>query len=226
MSGETTRIDRRVRPGQRIEIGVSLISPSAEGNYTGNWTLRSNNREFGDRLRVRIIVDADVHGKVFDFAERYCTASWGSNSRALPCPGSVGNRAGFVVRVNQPRLENGQQSVPALWTHPALTHNPWIKGIFPALIIQSGDRFLADVGCLYGYEDCDVTFRLLYQITGGSGENQLGEWVEVYDGVTTHIDLSLNALAGQYVSFRFLVLGQGPANQNAAFWFQPQIWRP
>jgi len=74
--------------------------------------------------------------------------------------------------------------------------------------------------------DCYCIFSLFYK-TGSSGTNQLGtDWQEIYDGATTSIDLDLSFLAGENVSFIFKVKGTGQPNQNAGFWFQPQLYMP
>jgi len=226
MGGETVRLSRNVRPGQKVNVGVDLVSPSAEGAYSGIWTLQAGNREFGDPLRVRINVEINASGKIYDFADHFCTAQWRTSSRTLPCPGSIGNRAGFVVKVDEARLEIGQATLPGIWTHPPFTRNTWIRGTFPALIIQTGDHFVADIGCMRNFDDCDVVFQLQYQTPSDPDDVGLGEWNEIYDGVMTHIDLDLSALVGQYINFHLVVRGRGPVNDNAAFWLQPQIWRP
>ena len=64
------------------------------------------------------------------------------------------------------------------------------------LKVSSGDRFLADVGCLKDQKKCDVIFRLRYQI-GDDDPVDLGHWDETYDGDITRIDVDLSALDGE-----------------------------
>ena len=83
----------------------------------------------------------------------------------LRCPGKPNANVGFVVQLTNPNTEVGPVvGVPGLWTNPPFKTNGIIQGYFPALLIQSGDRFSAQVGCLFGNAECNVTFDLRYQV--------------------------------------------------------------
>jgi len=232
MGGDDVRIAERVRPGKTIDVTVKMVSPSSNGTYAGNWKLKYLSERFGDRkdpFEVRIQVDNDAHGTIYNFATHYCNATWKSNETQnyLPCPGKIGSPYGFVVRDDSPHMENGSSSKAGLWTHPPLAKDGEIWGVFPALYIQPGDRFMAELGCLHDNEYCDVTFHLYYQIDGSSEKISLGHWAETYDGSITTIEINLSSLVSHYVAFVLQVTGHGNhPKDNAAFWLAPRIHRP
>ena len=232
MGGTRFHISSKVKPGKTVEIAASLMSPAINGGYTGYWKLQYKSQKFGDGnnpFKVRINVVTGAHGTIFNFAEDCSEATWNSNAteRNLPCPGKPGARIGFVVRLNQPDMENGSFAQWGIWTHPPLRDGGEIWGAYPALIIQPGDRFMAELACLYNYTQCNVSFDLYYQIVGASDKVLLGHWVEVYDNVTTMVDIDLSALVNQYITFFLKVTGHGQHSEhNAAFWFMPRIHRP
>jgi hypothetical protein len=86
--------------------------------------LSSDEEEFGygknDKpFTVALKVETIPQGTIFDFVDSACTALWkNSSKKTLPCPGKVGNPAGFVVKKSNPELENGLTYSAGLWTHP------------------------------------------------------------------------------------------------------------
>jgi hypothetical protein len=120
--------------------------------------------------------------------------------------------------------------LPGLWTNPPFRTNGIIQGHFPALLIQSGDRFSAQVGCLSGNAECNVTFDLRYQVIIPpnivSSENSITH-SKAYDGTlfTYDIDLGALGLTGQYVSFSLRVTANNDSSKNAAVWVAPRIVR-
>jgi len=220
-----------VAPGERIDLSVNLTAPASPGEYIGNWMLEDNQGiEFGvgsqaDNTFWVVIEVSDVEsGTVYDFAANYCAAEWENEDGELPCPGEEDDPSGFVVFLSNPNLETRREDEPALWTNPEMRGDGWIRGTYPPVPIEDGDRFLADIGCLADSQDCDVLFQLSYRIDGGSTEN-LGEWHEEYDGETTRINIDLDALDGESVQFIFSVLANGPSDEDAAFWLVPHIDR-
>lgn len=120
-------------------------------------------------------------------------------------------------------LENRHENEPALWVHPNDKRYGWIEGSYPAFTIQSGDVFQAWVGCLEGYQRCNVTFYLAYE-TGDGRIHTLKSWGEGYDGKITKIGLSLSSLEGRIIH---LILGMKANTDNIedaqSFWFVPRI---
>jgi hypothetical protein len=220
-----------VQPNQTLDISVDFVAPTKTGTAQGWWMLQdtSGNRfgvgsQANNTFWVKINVVDIENGLVYNFVDNYCSAKWESSAGDLPCPGSSSDSAGFVIRLDNPQLESRKENEPTLWTNPEDKEDGWIRGIFPAVLIKSGDRFLADTGCLANYKNCDVTFQLNYRANGGPIK-KFTEWSEVYDGDITHVRLDLTPFDGRSVEFILTVLANGSAEDDAAFWLQPHIQR-
>jgi len=120
-------------------------------------------------------------------------------------------------------LENRGEDEPAIWVHPNEEKHGWIEGTYPFIKIHDGDRFIAWVGCIEGYQKCALKFYLDYEDENGK-VHRLEEWIEEYDGQVTVVDLDLSELAGETVRF---ILGAEALTRNAddaqGFWFVPHI---
>ncbi len=239
MSGPTAvSIGETVRPGETIDISVSLKAPDEKGEYTGYWKLRNaNNALFGlgsnasKSFWVQIeAVDEDNvwdPDNPLDFASTYCDASWRNEDGSLPCPGAVDNfDDGSVTRTSAPKLEGGyQDDEPTLITIPNSGSGGRIAGRYPAIKIKANDHFTAIVGCLDESPKCDVTFVLNYRVDGGTIQN-LGSWDEVYDGDYTRINVDLSSLEGEKVEFILRVENYDDSSKDdRAFWLAPKIKR-
>lgn len=233
MSGpDAVPLPSEVRPGEKVNISVNLVAPVSPGRYRGDWMLQdASGKRFGlgananQPFWVSIRVVEVTEGIVFSFVEAYCSAKWETGAGTLPCPGKGTEPSGFVIRLDEPELENRKENEPALWTNPEMKNDGWITGTYPEIgYIKKGDRFLADIGCLADSENCDVIFRLNYRIGDGPVKT-LGEWHEVYDGSITRVDVSLSDLEGKSVKFILTVLANGSYKDDAAFWLMPQIRR-
>lgn len=232
MGPASVRLPRNVAPGENVNISIDLTAPAQPGTYRGYYMLSDGTDVFGigasaeSAFWVEIDVVQPEQGMVYNFARNACSAEWiSSNNNDLPCPGRGVENTGFVVILNEPRLEHRTENEPAIWTNPAMENNGFISGSYPELLIRTGDRFLADIGCLAANPNCDVLFQLHYRI-GGGATTKLGEWREVYDQKVTRVDIDLSSLNGQRVEFILTVTTNGPYNQDAAFWLQPHIRRP
>lgn len=222
---------RNVSPGEQIDLAVTLTAPGAPGVYRSAWLLSNPAGElFGsgpqarDPLTVQIQVELPpTQGRgAYDLALAYCSARWSSATSILTCPGSVDDSNGSVVLLGQPYLESRLDNEPALWTRPNAALNGRLLGEYPGYLVRSGDRFLAEVGCLFNSQGCDVSFTLDYRRADGVTMN-LGMWREVYDGLTTTINLDLSSLAGQAVQFLLGVQNLGDPVAANAFWLAPHI---
>lgn len=247
--GTPVPLPQKVKPGKTIDLAVNLLTPGIEGNYTGYWILQTKHESFGDGgdkpFRVNVSVSDSPPNPIYDFAANRCQALWQSNARmvrnrcqltsgsgsTLPCNGKKGNPVGFVIRLENFNMESGPiAGLPGLWTNPPILTGGVIQGIFPALLIQSGDIFTAQVGCLEGNPNCNVTFDLRYQVilppSTVISENTITR-AELYEGSLSsyNIDLGALGLAGQYVSFIFRVTGNNDLRQNASVWVAPRIER-
>jgi hypothetical protein len=174
-------------------------------------------------------VDIKVTGTNFtayDFTAQYCDAQWYNDKKILPCPGGEGDNDGYVIRLDAPKLENGNPAGSAgLLTFPKDASDGSIHGIFPPIQIQDGDRFRALINCRYNSAGCNVIFRLDYQIGDGAVKN-IGQWNEAYEGLWYSLDIDLSSLEGYNVKFILTVLANGAPNKDFAIWINPHILRP
>ncbi len=222
--------DKRVAPGELVDIAVELTAPSKAGDYRSFWMLANEeDKLFGvgaqgkSALSVRITVIKPVADYRFDLASAVCLASWKSNSGDLPCPGNSKSAAGSVILLGKPTLEdNRQENELALWTRPPKSKGSWIQGVYPAFKIKNGDHFVTEIGCLAQSPACKVTFTLQYQVPGNKVQT-LGEWNEVNDGQTTLIDIDLSSLADKQVKFILTVTNNAKDGNPNAFWFVPSV---
>jgi hypothetical protein len=233
MSAPTTvALPGTVNPGQTIDLPVNLISPSKDGHYRGYFKLRNASGTLfgvGNQASTAFWVDVNVSGTNFtayDFAAHYCDAEWSNGNKILPCPGTEGENDGYVVRIDTPKLENGNPAGSAgLLTFPRDANNGFIQGVFPPIKIQDGDRFRTIVNCRYNSAGCNVIFRLDYQIGGGAIRN-IGQWNEAYEGLWYSLDIDLSALEGENVKFILTVYANGSPAKDFAIWIGPHILRP
>lgn len=220
-----------VNPGDTVEIQVTLTAPNKDGKYRGYWKLRNAAGVLfgiGSQADTAFWVDVKVASGsthiAYDFAANYCSAGWANGRDALACPGTDGDINGFVLKLNQPVMENGvKQNDPGLLMSPQDKRNGVISGQYPAFTVQAGDRFRALAGCQYNSKKCDVVFRLDYKVDGQT--KTLGSWHEVYEGNFYAIDLDLNSLAGQTVKFILAMEANGGNNNDNAIWLNPLILR-
>lgn len=234
----TVYLPGTVAPGQEVDVAVAMKAPTTPGSYRGNWRMRDQNgAKFGTTFYVDIqvlstgtVTPAPGASVKYDFVSKMCNATWTSEAGTLPCPGSNTDNRGFVLSIADPRLETGAQAgVPALETHPlwdsnaAWAGNGSILGVYPAINVQGGDHFRAQVGCLHGSATCNVNFSLRYD--AGSGIQTLGQWNEVYDNSVRTLDIDLSALNGKSVQFILQVDANSTGGQDWALWVNPQIVR-
>lgn len=222
-----------VGPGQTVDLAVNLTAPNESGHYRGFWKLRNASNVLfgiGSTASSNFFVDINVTGYAitsYDFVanNNFCDdASWNNGSRDLPCPGSDGDNRGFVMALDSPKLEDGKSQGKGLLTFPEARSDGFISGKYEAIKIQSGDRFQALIGCEYKANDCDIIFRLQYQV-GSGGVRTLGQWREVYEGQFYPINIDLSTLSGEKVKFIFTVFANGSSHEDHALWVNPRITR-
>lgn len=223
-------IPTNVGPGQTVDLAINMTAPSQNGHFRSDWKLRNASNVIfgiGDAADRSFYVDINVTGYTvtgYDLLASYCEASWSNESRELPCPGTEGDDRGFVMVMNNPRLEDGKSVANGLLTYPERGSNGLISGKYPAFKIQSGDRFQAQIGCLHEANDCDMIFRVQYQI-GNGAVRTLGQWREVYEGQFYPINIDLSTLNGEKVKFILSVLANGSSHEDFALWINPRITR-
>ncbi len=237
MGGMTSvNLEKKVRPGDNIDISIPLIAPAETGKFTSNWKLRNEQGVvfgIGENATAPLGINIEVTStqptdpnKPVDFTAIYCTAEWYSLVGQLPCPSlALSGGAGAVVRSEKPVLEGGYvDNEPALITVPSSGSSGYIQGKYPPFMVQEGDRFQVVIGCLEGYPDCNVTFLLNYTVDNGPLQN-LGSWGQTNDGRYERVTVDLSALAGKSVQFILAVDSNGDAKDDRAFWLLPIIRR-
>lgn len=218
-----------VAPGQTVDIGVNMVAPTRGGNYVGYWKLRNTSGSlFGmGTSDASVYADVKVAGytvAAFDFRANACEADWRNDSNSLPCPGTEGHEEGFVLVLDSPIMEDGKSIGNGLLTHPERENDGLITGKYPNFRVENGDRFQATLGCLDKANDCDMIYRLQFQI--GNGEiRTLGQWRELYEGESNSISVDLSFLSGERVRFILTVLANGSSHEDYALWINPRITR-
>ena len=219
-----------VQPGQSIDLPIQMTAPNQSGHYRGYWRFRNAQGVIfgiGTSGEENIFVDVNVGGYVvsgYDFINGICDAEWQNGSQALPCPGSNGDNKGFVYIMSPAKMEDGSSQPRGLITYPENVRNGIISGKYPAVKIQSGDHFQAWVNCMNKANDCDVIFKLEYQI-GKNPIKTLGQWHEIYEGEYYPIDIDLSSLSGEKVKFILSVSANGSPHEDYGLWIAPRISR-
>ncbi|MCC6147891.1 MAG: hypothetical protein IT308_10030 [Anaerolineaceae bacterium] len=237
----STPLNVSVAPGGVVDVSVNLKAPAAAGKYRGYWKLRNSSGAvfgIGGNAATAFWVEVNVVSGsatptatsaaplvVYDFANNYCAAQWVSGAGVLPCPGTEVDAAGFVIRKDNPTLQNGVlYTGRALQTHPQWVDDGVTTGKFPPLDVQSGYRFKTTIGCLNGGGACDVTFQFNYRANGGPLQS-LGQWNMKYTDAPKDLDVDVSSLAGSSVEFVLAVMAHGSSAQDWAIWFKPVIMK-
>jgi hypothetical protein len=231
MSGPTAAgLGGTVQPGQTVDVSAVMIAPSKDGSYRGYWKLRNaSNALFGigSQAETAFWVDITVKGPshtAYDFVANYCEADWENDKALLACPGVQDDDAGYVLKLDSPKLENGTKAGdPSLLTYPERNKNGIISGTYPALTVQNGDHFRTLVSCKYKADRCNVIFKLEFR--SGGQIWTLGKWNEAYEGKYYSVDVDLSSLAGKQGKFILSVLSNGSAADDEALWVAPRIIR-
>ena len=247
---ESVNFSKSVAPGQTLDITVNMTAPATNGTYRGYWILKNasgllygiganSDKPFWVEIKVTggttatpptptatAIVPTIVPGAyAYDFVANACAAQWISGWGVLPCPGANNDAKGFVLVLPTPKIETGAtDSRPGLLTFPQSGTNTYIKGIYPAFRVESGDRFQATIGCEHGATSCYVGFRLDYQV-GSQPVQNFWAFNEKYEGQVFNADLNLNTLAGKDVKFILTILSNGASTGDRALWVAPRIVR-
>ncbi|MGZ9224378.1 MAG: NBR1-Ig-like domain-containing protein, partial [Anaerolineales bacterium] len=218
--------------GQTVDISVNMVAPSTAGEYRGFWILSNANGQFfgiGTDASKPIWVEIKVAGDApyeggYNFWLNACSAQWKSGAGALPCPGAVGDRKGFIIADGFSHLEDGTMGpLPTLLMAPENKYNGYIQGFYPAFTVQPGDHFVTATGCEYG-ASCYATFRLDYMTPNG-GIFNFWTWREQNDKKNHMASVDLTPLAGRSVRFILTTLATGSASGDLVRWGGPTIVR-
>jgi hypothetical protein len=228
-----------VNPGEIVDLSVSMVAPSALGNHTGSWMLKSSTGTvFGVgasrsapltvNIKVVTIPDPKDPFTTYDFVKNYCSAQWRTNAGYITCPSTkVDFSKGSINRSYFPILENGiVDDEGAIISIPAVGGDGFIRGQFPKMVVHDGDFFISTLLCSYNMKKCSVTFELLYQVNGSSTITSLGTWKKVYDNSTVDANVDLSSLDGKDVIFYLKVSSQGEPTDDMAQWMAARITHP
>lgn len=220
-----------VPPGQTVDLSVNLVAPAETGTYKGNFMLRNaSNVVFGlgdgsKPFWVQVKVAAAT-GLVYDYLVNASTAEWKSGqgsdpAEALPYNGADDDPKGTAKIHDGVKLENNTTSGKILFTYPRRVDNGYTYGIFPAYLVQSGDRFRGTLGFWVpgGQTDCGsgkVKFQLAYK--DDDDIKVIQEWSKSCDGRLLSVDVNLSSLAGKNTQFILIVRADGPATDDWAIW--------
>jgi hypothetical protein len=250
---DSVNLPKSVAPGQTIDLTLSLTAPSTGGSYRGYWKFKNassvpfgigstGTKSWWVDIKVsgstatptktptpstpgtQVPSPTPVAGTMYDFAANACSAAWFSSAGNLPCPGKDGDQKGFVLKVANPKLENGTTDPRlGLLTFPQNVFNGYIQGIYPPYRVKAGDRFRSIINCEYGASSCYVVFRLDYQ-TGTGPITTFWAFVEKYEGQYYQADLDLTPFVGQDMKFILTVLATGSPTGDRALWVAPIIY--
>jgi hypothetical protein len=240
----SVNLPQSVAPGATIDVSVPMKAPANAGTYKGFWKMstangvpfgigNNANSPFWVQIKVQVPT-ATGPTVVYNFSDHMCDAGWTSAAGILTCPSASVTDAGYVAKLDNPRMETGDrtgtaaiETIPLQDTHPqwAAEGNGWIQGAFPAVNIKPGYRFRAQIGCLDGANTCDVKFYLKYSADGGAWASlgPAGGWAETYDNSIRTLDIDLAALSGKSVEFLFQVDANSNAGQDYAVWVNPRL---
>jgi hypothetical protein len=232
MTGDSvTPLKTSVAPGQTIDISIELTAPIEVGKHTGYWALRNAaGTIFGLGPQAKnpfwVIVRVEKPKSItYDLSANYCDATWRSGAGTIECPSGEYDVAGYIERLDAPVMEEGRvENEAGLWVIPEGVDGGYLSGTFPAFEVKAGDRFRTVVSCLDQYKECDVQFRLEYQIGDGDVKT-LGKWNESYEGGFTAVDVDLTPLAGKDVKFILTIRALEEFDQDSGLWLHPSIWR-
>lgn len=220
-----------VKPGDSLQVSVTLRAPAKLGDYAGDWELRSADNQLfgtGPKADAPFYVKIKVDNAEFSFADYTCSARWTSGGGdfggdALPCPGKTGDSKGYVLALQNPALEDGKTREGPGWETMALpSGGGWIVGRFQPLLVPDHADFRTTLSCQPDAKTCYIRFRITYQVDNGP-EQELGSWNEGYDGNVTEVIKDLNMLGGKSTAFNFYLYVSGAPAQSRGMWFSPRI---
>ena len=226
-----------VKPGETIELSVDLRAPEKDGEYTGKWLLRNANgvvfglgkqadQPFWVKINVVNYQSESIPSEKYplDFTAKICDAKWDSNYDGvrIPCGSTSGSTDSYVSVLMQPEFENSyQDDERTIKMHLSGKTGSWMQGFYKSYTVQSGDFFKSIVGCAKSNTGCNVVISLDIKVDGGNIQN-IGKWIETYDGKVTSIDINLNDYAGKNVEFILGVSNRSDTSSDI-YWLAPRI---
>ena len=232
MGGAAITLPKKVAPGESIDLALTLKVPTEKGAFNGWWIMAdANGKTFGygtkadTPLLVSIRVTDEVPPYQYDLSTNFSSATWKTDTTTLYPNGSPKGYPNYVQYTNLFRMETDiLEDEPAILVNVAAGER--VRGLYPSYLVQTGDHFVAEIGCVFGIKDCKMKMVLAYRVEGTDVRVDLGEWLEVYDGKNTLIDIDLSGLVGQQVKFVLDMEAKSKSDTNQVFWFLPSIRNP
>ena len=228
-----------VKPGQTIDVSISMVAPASTGNFTGNWMLKAaNGAVFGVGAAGNVPLTVSITVKslptpkdpeiIYDFVANYCQAQWRTNAGTISCPSAgLSTKNGSITRTYAPVLSNGVvDDEGTIITVPARGGDGMIRGQYPKMLIHSGDFFAGMLFCPAGAANCNVTYKLLYQESGNTMLNELASWPYKLSDGYIRVNVDLSALDGKEVIFYLMVVSGGDSTDDYANWMSARITHP
>ncbi len=249
MGGVDAKIKSTVGPNTSFDVSVSLTSPAANGSYRGYWQMKNASGQLfgiGSAANKPWWVDITVKSGTIitptvtptpgtsvvglDFTADPAATSviWTSGTGTLTFGGTDPSDSGFAQKLTGVKMENGiTDSRAALLTVPQNVTEGYIKAVYTTpYVVQTGDHFMATIGCLYGASSCFVTYKVEYQIDSEPVVT-LNTYSERFEGLTRNIDINLSTLVGKSVKFVISVTASNGTigSVDRAVWIAPRIVR-
>lgn len=150
----------------------------------------------------------------------------------LPCPGNESDDRGFARPLGPNfTLETDQPAERSIQTHPRWVPDGYIYGSYDlhnlGIDLQTGDRFVSEVGFLKGADAGEVRFSLWYDSKPeqAGGETMLVERDDTHDGKLRDINVDLSGYSGRAGALILRVDAKGSSAQDWAVWINPRIER-
>lgn len=230
---------KTVKPGETVDLSVSMYAPASKGDYSANWMLKDSygnvfgvgaggNVALSIAIKVKTVPVPFDPNTIYDFVGNFCAGQWRTNAGSISCPtNSFDYKNGTITRTYAPVLENGVvDDEGALITIPAVGGDGMIQGQFPKLLIHAGDHFKATLLCSHKMTKCSVTYEVLYKEFGTDTVTSLGTWDKTYDNSYIPVDVDLSALDGKEVIFYLKVISKGDPTNDFAQWMAARITHP
>lgn len=219
-----------VLPGQTVDIGVSLITPtSPTGTYASYYMLQNeqgtqfgigNNANNPLWLKIRVTGEQKT---VYEMLSDVKRAGWQNSTTLITYADTSKPDNGFAYDTPTPQLENGSvENETGLIMHPNAASDGKMIGTFPTFTVKDGDHFLSVIGCQYGYVKCNIEFTLSYRTEGGA-TTVLATWDEINEGKVNKIDVNLSKIAGSTVNLILTVSANGDPVDDYGIWLRPRV---
>ena len=195
-------------------------------NYVSFWKLSDPaGNLFGIPEKNKAFYVKFQAGDTYNFLTNQCSGAWSNATDLLYCPSGTSGLKGYFYSDAKPHMENNLvKDSPALVMAPQAIANGQIKVKFAPIIVPN-DVLHTEIGCMYDMKACDVQMGVSVSVDGGD-DQIISSDPEVWDGLTTGVDINLNEkhLKGKSVSFTFWVQSNDKGtSQSEVFWINPRI---